>query len=61
MLGDDELFAAPVAPQDAHFLELRRLLPTLTLQYGYCLQLLNFSSRQIVFLLVHRIRPRVSL
>src|SRR5450631_4499510 len=44
MVTDDELFSATVTPQGAHFLEIRRLLPTLTFLNRHCFHLLNFSD-----------------
>jgi hypothetical protein len=44
MVSDNKFLAATVAPDDAHFLGIRRFLSALTLLYGHCPHMLNFSE-----------------
>jgi len=42
---DNELFAAAITPNSAHFLETHCFLPALTLLYRNCTHLQDFSYR----------------
>src|ERR1700691_3990551 len=44
---DDELLPATVTPEGTHFLEPSSFLSALTLPYGHCLHLPNFSDSEI--------------
>src|SRR5216684_1579823 len=44
MVHEEELLAATVTPQRAHFLEARHLFSALPLLYGHCPHLVNLSE-----------------